>query len=115
MGSDKPQTTEDAPSSERAHLDPLNTKDSDDDEPPPLESPDGLTRDERVLKTLHELRGTIARLEAEAKSHASTSVGSVAGSGVGVGLVKQEPLCPIDIVVGQSSTNASKSKLFFDS
>jgi hypothetical protein len=74
------------------------------------------------LKTLHELRGTIAWLEAEAKSHTSTSVGPAAGSSVGVVLVKQEPCDvvpvkqePVDIVVEQPSGNASQSKFYFDS
>jgi hypothetical protein len=95
IGSDKPQTTDDAPSSEGAPLQPLNTEDADD-EPPPLQTPNGLTNDERLLKTFHELRGTIARLESEAKAHTSTSVGPVAGYGVVVVPVNGSPstLCP---------------------
>jgi hypothetical protein len=65
-----------------------------------------------MTSALHELRGTIARLEDGTKAKTSTSVGPVTGSGVGVVPMRQEA---IDIMVGHTSSDASQSKLLFDS
>ena len=65
----------------------ITTDDANDDEPPPLETPDGLTSEERLMKTLHELRSTVARLEAEARSRSAPGP-----SDLGDITVKQEPV-----------------------
>jgi hypothetical protein len=83
-------------------------EDAEDDEALPLETPNGLTNDERPLKTLHELCGTVTRFESEAKAHTSTPFGPVDIYGVRVVSVKQEA---IDIMVGQTRGDASQSKL----
>jgi hypothetical protein len=93
-GSSKPFKTDDVnaneppPSTSAAGpSQPINTDISNDDEPPQLETPDGLTSEERLMKTLHELRSTVARLEAEAKSRSAPGP-----SDLGDVTVKQEPV-----------------------
>jgi hypothetical protein len=121
MGSDNPQNTENTSSSAAGPPKPLDTDAANDEEPSRLKTPDVLTSEERLKKTLHELCGMIVRLEAEAKTDTAVdpSLGPAGASSMGDVPVKQEVT---DTILEHAEKDTSQSKcnsiiifeIFFD-